>query len=98
MIPFATALSILRVARARAAFAATASPEAVASLVARIAVLTSERTALLRSSAFKLVPMRLMLDLMFAMVHFLWRKNFGGLITPITKPNSSSLERVGQAP
>ena len=69
--PFETALSSFLPASANAVAAAALSPAAAASRVARIAVFSSLFTALLRSAAFRLVPMRLICDLMFAMFHFL---------------------------
>ena len=76
--PLLTALSILRAALATAVVAVDLSPAATASRAARTAVFSSERMALLRASALRLVPIRLMLDLMFAMFYFLWRNLFFG--------------------
>src|SRR3954469_23731318 len=67
MTPFEVALSSFLVARRRASSAFFLSPAAIAAWVARMAVLSSLLTALLRSCAFLLVPMRLICDLMFAM-------------------------------
>src|SRR3954451_21183320 len=66
MTPLLTALSSLRAAERAAAFAFSASPAATASRVRRIAVLSSDLTALLRWRAFSLVLLRLIWDLMFA--------------------------------
>ncbi len=66
MTPLLAALSSLRVAARRAVVAFSLSPDAIASRVARTALLTSLLTALLRSCAFRLVRMRLICDLMFA--------------------------------
>src|SRR3954465_11296837 len=67
MTPFEVALSSFLVARRSASSAFFLSPAAIAAWVARMAVLSSLLTALLRSCAFLLVPMRLICDLMFAM-------------------------------
>jgi hypothetical protein len=69
--PFETALSSVLPASATAAAAFALSPVAIASRAARTAVRSSLFTALLRSVAFRLVLMRLICDLMFAMFHFL---------------------------
>src|SRR5436190_20913975 len=66
MTPLLAALSSFLVARARAVLAAFLSPAVIASRVTRIAVFSSLLTALLRSCAFLLVPMRLICDLMLA--------------------------------
>lgn len=71
MTPFEAALSNFLAARASADAAAALSPDAAASLVARIAVFSSLFTVRLRSVAFRLVPIRFICDLMFAMVRFL---------------------------
>src|SRR4051794_36903203 len=67
MTPLLAALSSFLLALRSAASAAFLSPAVMASRVARTAVLSSLLTALLRSCAFLLVPMRLICDLMFAM-------------------------------
>src|SRR6185312_10505883 len=64
--PLLAALSSFFVATRRAAAALSLSPATTASRVARMAVLTSLRTALLRSVAFLLVRMRFICDLIFA--------------------------------
>jgi len=69
--PLETALSSFLVATLSASAAFALSPVATASRAARTAVFTSLRTALLRSAAFWLVPIRLICDLIFAMFHFL---------------------------
>src|SRR6201746_1615544 len=66
MKPLVAALSIFLAAVCSAALALSLSPATTASRVARMAVLSSLLTALLRSCAFLLVPMRLICDLMFA--------------------------------
>src|SRR5450756_3198348 len=66
MTPLLTALSSFLLAVARAVVAASLSPAATASRTRRTCVLSSVLTALLRSRAFSLVPMRLIWDLMFA--------------------------------
>jgi len=64
--PLLAALSSFFDATRRAAAALSLSPATIASRVARTAVLTSLRTALLRSVAFLLVRMRFICDLIFA--------------------------------
>src|SRR5687767_2155802 len=66
MTPLLTALSSFFDASARLSVALSLSPVVMASRAARTADLTSLLTALLRSWAFLLVPMRLICDLMFA--------------------------------
>src|SRR5665647_193377 len=66
MTPLLTALSSFLLAVANAVAAASLSPVATAARTRRTCVLSSVLTALLRSRAFSLVPMRLIWDLMFA--------------------------------
>src|SRR3954465_15046918 len=78
MTPFEVALSSFLVARRSASSAFFLSPAAIAAWVARMAVLSSLLTALLRSCAFLLVPMRLICDLMLAMRMSVFRYVEGG--------------------
>src|SRR5688572_24125064 len=64
--PLLTALSSFRLAATRAAAAASLSVDSTAVLTARMAVFSSDLTALLRRRAFSLVRMRFFWDLIFA--------------------------------
>src|SRR5689334_14765039 len=66
MTPLLTALSSLREAARAASVAFSTSPASTASRARRIAVFSSDLTALLRCRAFSLVLFRLIWDLMFA--------------------------------